>query len=309
MQMAEEYDVLIIGGGPAGLTAGIYAARSMLKVKLFEKDVVGGQASITDEIENYPGFPGGISGFELTDKMREQAQRFGVELEMAEITDVDFSGPAKRITTTSGEFTSKAIIVATGVRPSKLDVPGAAEFTGRGISYCATCDGPFFRNKRVMVIGGGNSAVEEAIFLTKFASQVTIVHRRDELRAEKIVQEKARRNEKIDFLLDSVLTSVSGNMSVSKVTVKNVKTGEETEVETEGIFVFVGNLPNTEVFEGKLDLDDKGYIKTDDSLMTSVPGVFAAGDVRSNQLKQVVWAAGEGALAAVSAEKYIEAQH
>ena len=306
--MAEEYDLIIIGGGPAGLTAGLYAARSMLKVRLFEKEVVGGQTSITDIIENYPGFPKGISGFELTDKMREQAQEFGLELDMVEVTSVDFSGPVKKIVTPNGEFGAKAVIITTGVRPSRLDVPGAQELTGRGISYCATCDGPFFRNKKVMVIGGGNSAVEEALYLTKFASQVTIVHRRDQLRADKIVQKRAFDNEKVDFLLDSVITAVSGDGLVSGVTVKNVKTGEEKEVPADGIFVFVGNLPNTELFDGKLTLDERGYITTDESLMTSAAGVFAAGDVRYNLLKQVVVAAGEGALAAVSAEKYIESQ-
>jgi thioredoxin reductase (NADPH) len=307
--LSEEYDVLIIGGGPAGLSAGLYAARSRLKVKLFEKELVGGQASITDIIENYPGFSGGISGFELADKMREQAQKFGLELDMTEVTSIDFAGATKKVTTTGGEYSAKTVIIAGGVRPSKLDVPGAAELTGRGISYCATCDGPFFRDRRVMIIGGGNSAVEEAIYLTKFASSVTIVHRRDQLRAEKIVQEKAFKNEKIDFLFDSVLSSVSGNAAVSEVTVKNVKTGDEKEVPIDGIFVFVGNLPNTELFDKQIDLDEKGYIITDESLMTSVPGVFAAGDIRKNLLKQVVWAAAEGALAAVSAEKYIESQH
>jgi len=300
---------LIIGGGPAGLSAGLYAARSMFKVKLFEKQMVGGQASITDHIENYPGFPEGISGFELTDKMRRQAERFGLEIGFAEVTEVDFSKQLKKVITTEGEYVAKAIIIATGVRPSKLDAKGASELTGRGISYCATCDGPFFREKRVIVVGGGNSAVEEAIYLTRFASKVTIVHRRDQLRAEKIIQERAFKNEKIDFLLDSVITAVSGEAAVSKATVKNVKTGEEKEVDVDGIFVFIGNLPNTELFSGKIKLDKRGYVITDDLLMTSVPGVFAAGDVRNNSLKQVVTAAGEGALAAVSAEKYIESQH
>lgn len=291
------------------MTAGIYVARSLLKVKLFEKEGIGGQATLTDEIENFPGFPNGISGFELTDKMREQAERFGVEIGYAEVTSVDFSRPVKKVITTDGEYEAKAIIITTGVRPTKLDVPGAAEFTGRGISYCATCDGPFFRDKNVMVLGGGNSAVEEAIYLTRFASKVTIVHRRDELRADKILQERARKNEKIDFILDSVIAGVSGDGMVSGATIKNVKTGETTEVPVDGIFVFIGNLPNTEIFKGKIELDEKGYIVADNNLMTSVPGVFAAGDVRNNPLKQVVTAAGEGALAAVSAEKYIESQH
>ncbi|OFW34740.1 MAG: thioredoxin-disulfide reductase [Candidatus Aquicultor primus] len=308
MRLSNEYDVLIIGGGPAGLAAGLYAGRSMLKTRLFEKELIGGQASITDIIENYPGFPEGITGFELAEKMREQAQKFDVELDMNEVTSVDLIGALKKVTTPDGEYTAKAIIIASGVRPTKLDVPGAAALTGRGISYCATCDGPFFRDKRVMVIGGGNSAVEEAIYLTKFASKVTIVHRRDQLRAEKIVQDRAFKNEKVDFLLDSVLSGVSGENSVSAVTVKNVKTGEEKEVGVEGIFVFVGNIPNTELFTGALDMDEVGYVITDDALMASIPGIFAAGDVRKNNLKQVVWAAAEGALAAVSAEKFIETQ-
>lgn len=307
--MASEYDVIIIGGGPAGLTAGLYTARSMLKVKLFEKEGVGGQTAITDHIENFPGFPNGISGFELSDKIREQAEKFGVDIGYAEVTSVDFSGSVKKITTTDGEYEAKSIIITTGVRPTKLDVPGAAELTGRGISYCATCDGPFFKNKHVMVLGGGNSAVEEAVYLTRFASRVTIVHRRDELRADKILQERARKNDKVDFMLDSVLTKVSGDGMVSGVVVKNVKTGEETRVPVNGIFVFIGNLPNTEVFNEKIELDEKGYIVTDNNLMTSAGGVFAAGDVRNNPLKQVVTAAGEGALAAVSAEKYIESRH
>jgi len=298
MRLSNEYDVLIIGGGPAGLAAGLYAGRSMLKTRLFEKELIGGQASITDIIENYPGFPEGITGFELAEKMREQAQKFDVELDMNEVTSVDLIGALKKVTTPDGEYTAKAIIIASGVRPTKLDVPGAAALTGRGISYCATCDGPFFRDKRVMVIGGGNSAVEEAIYLTKFASKVTIVHRRDQLRAEKIVQDRAFKNEKVDFLLDSVLSGVSGENSVSAVTVKNVKTGEEKEVGVEGIFVFVGNIPNTELFTGALDMDEVGYVITDDALMASIPGIFAAGDVRKNNLKQVVWAAAEGALAA-----------
>ncbi len=304
--MANEYDVIVIGGGPAGLTAGLYTARSMLKVKLFEKEGVGGQAAITDYIENFPGFPDGISGFELSDKIRKQAEKFGVEIGYAEVTSVDFSGSVKKITTTDGEYEAKAVIITTGVRPTKLDVPGAAELTGRGISYCATCDGPFFKNKRVLVLGGGNSAVEEAVYLTRFASQVTIVHRRDELRTDKILQERARKNDKVDFMFDSVLTKVSGDGLVSGAVVKNVKTGEEVTVPVNGIFVFIGNLPNTEVFNGKIELDEKGYIVTNNNLMTSASGVFAAGDVRNNPLKQVVTATGEGALAAVSAEKYIE---
>jgi thioredoxin reductase (NADPH) len=304
--LSNSYDVIIIGGGPAGLSAAIYATRSMLKVKLFEKEVIGGQASMTDHIENYPGFSEGISGYELTEKMREQAARLGAEIEMVGVDSVDFSGQTKVVKTSNGDYEAKVVIIASGVRPSKLDVPGAAELSGRGISYCATCDGPFFRNKRVIVIGGGNSAVEEANYLTRFAEKVMIVHRRDELRADKIVQKRAIDNEKIEFMLDSIITSVKGETAVSSVTVKNVKTNEEREVDANGIFVYMGNLPNTGMFEGQLEMDEKGYAIANEFLVTSVPGVFVAGDVRKNQLKQVVWAAAEGALAAVSAEKYLE---
>jgi thioredoxin reductase (NADPH) len=278
----------------------------MLKVRLFEKEVIGGQASMTDHIENYPGFTEGISGYELTEKMREQAHRLGAEIDMSGVDDVDFSGSIMKITAAGEKYEATSVIIASGVRPSKLDVPGASDFSGRGISYCATCDGPFFRNKRVMVIGGGNSAVEEAIYLTRFAEKVMIVHRRDELRADKIMRKRAFDNEKIEFLFDSVISGVKGETAVSSVSIKNVKTGEEREVSADGIFVYMGNLPNTDPFYGKIELDEKGYIVTDETLMTTVPGVFAAGDVRKNPLKQVVWAAAEGALAAVSTEKYLE---
>jgi thioredoxin reductase (NADPH) len=304
--LTKTYDVIIIGGGPAGLSAAIYATRSMLKVRLFEKEVIGGQASMTDHIENYPGFIEGISGFELTDKMREQALRLGAEIDMSGVDAVDLSGPIKKVTAANEEYEAKSVIIASGVRPSKLDVPGASDFSGRGISYCATCDGPFFRNKRVIIIGGGNSAVEEAIYLTRFADKVTIVHRRDELRADKIVQKRAFDNDKIDFLFDSVIAAVKGEAAVTTVTIKNVKTNDEKDIPADGIFVYMGNLPNTDLFYGKLELDEKGYVKTDETLATTVPGVFAAGDVRNNPLKQVVWAAAEGALAAVSTEKYLE---
>jgi thioredoxin reductase (NADPH) len=306
MGMAHTYDVVVVGGGPAGLAAAIYATRSMLKVMLLEKEVIGGQASMTDHIENYPGFIEGISGFELTDKMREQAVRLGAEIEMIGVENIEFADSSFVIKTSADTYEAKSVVIASGVRPTKLDVPGAAELAGRGISYCATCDGPFFRNKRLMIIGGGNSAVEEAIYLTRFAENVTIVHRRDELRADKIVQKRAFDNPKIEFLFDSVIAEVKGENVVSAVVVENVKTGDEKEVAADGIFVYMGNLPNTDLFAGKIELDDKGFVVTNENLMTSKPGIFAAGDVRRNPLKQVVWAAAEGALAAVSVEKYLE---
>ncbi|MBI4733544.1 MAG: FAD-dependent oxidoreductase, partial [Rubrobacteridae bacterium] len=248
--MVQSYDVVVIGGGPAGLSAAIYATRSMLKVKLFEKEVIGGQASMTDHIENYPGFIEGISGYELTDKMREQALKLGAEIEMNGVEDVDLSGSSFLIKTTNETCEAKSLIIASGVRPTKLDIPGAAALSGRGISYCATCDGPFFRNKRVIIIGGGNSAVEEANYLTRFAESVTIVHRRDELRADKIVQKRAFDNPKISLMFDSVITEVKGETAVSAVTVRNVKTGAESEVPADGIFVSMGDLPNIDLFSG-----------------------------------------------------------
>ncbi|MGI6685548.1 MAG: thioredoxin-disulfide reductase [Bacillota bacterium] len=300
------YDLIIVGGGPAGLTAGLYGARGGLKTLLLERSMPGGQAALTELIENYPGYPQGVGGPELMMSFMEQATRFGLEFRTEEVMRADFSSQEKLLETENGTYTAPAIIIATGSRPRFLEVPGEKEFNGRGVSYCATCDGAFFRDKKVLVAGGGDSAVEEAMFLTKYAREVVLVHRRDTLRAAKILQERAKKNEKLGFILDTVIEKISGGVKgVEKVLLRNVKTGEVKEEPTDGVFVFIGNIPNTQFLTGALDLTEEGYIQTGDLLMTSVPGVFAAGDVRKKFLRQVSTAVGDGAEAAMAAERFI----
>jgi thioredoxin reductase (NADPH) len=301
------YDVVIVGGGPAGLTAGIYVARSKLKAILLEKGLPGGQIATTEHIENYPGYTAG-AGYELTAIMEEQAKGFGLEIAMAEVTGVQLGGPEKIITTNQGEYRARTVILAPGSSPRKLDVPGEKEFIGRGVSYCATCDGPFYEGLTVMVVGGGNAAVEEANYLTRFAQKVYIVHRRDALRATKVVQERAFANEKNEILWDSVVAEIRGNETLEQVLIKNVKTGQITPVTVDGLFVYIGFIPNTAFLKGQVEMDEAGYIITNDRMETSVPGVFAAGDCRQKLLRQVVTAAGDGAIAAFAAEKYLEEQ-
>ena len=293
-------DVIIIGGGPAGLSAGIYAARARLETVILEKLMPGGQAAVTDFIENYPGYPGGIAGPDLMMKMQEQAETFGCNFKFEEVTAADLE--AKTVTTPYGVHDWKALIIATGADPRKLDVPGADTLVGRGISFCATCDGALFAGKPVAVVGGGDSAIKEAIFLSKFASRVFVIHRRDELRAEKIIQEKAFENEKIEFIWDSVVTAISGEEKVKAATTKNVKTGEESTHHVDGIFIYIGRVPTTSLFDVE---KENGYIITDEDMHTSVEGVFAAGDCRKKEHKQVATAVGDGAAAAMSAEGYI----
>lgn len=300
------YDLIIVGGGPAGLTAGLYGARGGLKTLLLERSMPGGQAALTELIENYPGYPQGVGGPELMMSFMEQATRFGLEFRTEEVMRADFSSQEKLLETENGTYTAPAIIIATGSRPRFLEVPGEKEFNGRGVSYCATCDGAFFRDKKVLVAGGGDSAVEEAMFLTKYAREVVLVHRRDTLRAAKILQERAKKNEKLGFILDTVIEKISGGVKgVEKVLLRNVKTGEVKEEPTDGVFVFIGNIPNTQFLTGAVDLTEEGYIQTGDLLMTSVPGVFAAGDVRKKFLRQVSTAVGDGAEAAMAAERFI----
>lgn len=300
------YDLIIVGAGPAGLTAGLYGARGGLKTLLLERSMPGGQAAMTELIENYPGYPQGIGGPELMMSFMEQAMRFGVEFKTEEVKRVDFSQKGKLIETENGNYTAPAVIIATGSRPRFLEVPGEKEFTGRGVSYCATCDGAFFREKKVLVAGGGDAALEEAMFLTKYAREVVLVHRRDRLRAAKILQDRAEKNTKLRFLLDMVIENINGGMrGVEQVMLKNVKTGETKAESADGVFVFIGNIPNTAFLEGVLDLTEEGYIKTRDLLMTSIPGVFAVGDVRVKFLRQVSTAVGDGAEAAMAAERYI----
>ena len=297
--------LIIIGSGSAGLTAGIYAGRAQLEPLLITGSAPGGQMALTSEIENYPGFPQGLSGQELTQLMQQQAERFGTKVQMDEVTAVELSTHPFKVVTYGGEVEAKALIIATGSSPRKLGVPGEAKFSGRGVSYCATCDGFFYRDRRVVVVGGGDSAIEEAIFLTRFATQVYVVHRRDRLRAEKVFQERAFRNEKIAFIWNSVVGEILGDGKVTGVRLQNVKTKEESTLETDGVFIYVGAIPNTAFLEGQLELDDRGYIVTDRLCHTNVPGVFAAGDVQERVLKQVATAVGSGAMAAMEAEKFI----
>ena len=298
-------NLIIVGAGPAGWTAGIYAGRAQLVPLLITGSAPGGQMALTSEIENYPGFPQGISGQELTQLMQQQAERFGTKVQMDEVTAVELSSNPFKVTTYGGEYETKALVIATGTSPRKLGVPGEAEFTGRGVSYCATCDGFFYRDRQVVVVGGGDAALEEALFLTRFASQVYVVHRRNRLRAEKVFQERAFRHEKIEFVWDSVVTEIMGDGKVTGVRLQNVRTEEESVLETDGVFVYVGAIPNTGFLGGQVELDDRGYIVTDRLGHTSVPGVFAAGDVQERVLKQVSTAVGSGAMAAMEAEKFI----
>lgn len=306
------YDVIILGAGPAGLSAALYAGRACLKTLLIEKAMPGGQITLTNDIENYPGqLLEGESGFSLTERMGQQADKFGVERAYDEITQVDFSGAEKVLTGASGEYRARTVIIATGAHPKPIGCENEAQFAGRGISYCATCDGAFFRDLPVYVVGGGDSAVEEAIYLTRFARKVTIIHRRDQLRAVKGIQEKAFANEKIDFLWNTVVEQVNGDMALSEMTVRNVVTGETSVIRASeadgmfGLFGFVGYAPNSALFEGKVDMA-QGYIVADENMHTSVPGVFAAGDVRVKSLRQVITAAADGAIAAMQAARFIE---
>ncbi|MGD2149006.1 MAG: thioredoxin-disulfide reductase [Desulfobacterales bacterium] len=301
-----DYELVIIGGGPAGLTAGLYAARGGLDVILIEKIVPGGQVIITDWIENYPGFPEGISGPDLVQKMTEQVKRFDLNIENNEVVSVDFSEPVKKITLNDKTITSHTIIIATGASPKKLGVPGEDIFYGKGISSCATCDGPFFKDRVVAAVGGGDTAVQESLFLTKFAKKVYLIHRRDKLRAAAILQKRAFANEKIEIIWDSVLTDISGLTNVENITVQNVKTADKTKLFVDGCFIWVGTIPNTQFLADSVKLDEYGFIIADLNMETSVPGVFAAGDVRNTPLRQVVTAVGDSAIAAISAENYVE---
>jgi thioredoxin reductase (NADPH) len=303
--MTVDYDLVIIGAGPAGLTAGIYAARARMKVLLLEKAVPGGQILVTDWIENYPGFPEGISGYDLAEKMRVQAEDLGLEIQTAQVHSLNLSADTKEIVLKDRSILTKSLIIASGASPKKLGI-GEDKYMGKGISFCATCDAPFFKDKTVVAIGGGDTAVQEAIFLTKFAKKVFLVHRRDELRATKILQERALANDKIEFVWDSVVTGVDGLFGIENVHVKNLKTDKETTIKAAGCFIWVGILPNTEFLNGAVKTDEFGFIAADANMQTSVPGVYVAGDVRDTPLRQIATAVGDAAIAAVNAEHYIE---
>lgn len=299
-----DFDTIILGGGPAGLSAGIYSARGAVSTAIVDKNMFGGQPSNYLELENYPGFPI-VGGYDLMEKIEEHADKFGIQkFPMQEIEKVDLI--SKKIYTKEYEFSAKTIIIATGAQPMKLGVKGEKEFVGRGVSYCAVCDGAFYKNKVVAVIGGGNSAIEEAMYLTKFASKVFVVHRRNELRADKIIQERAFKNEKIEFVWNNVVKEINGENTVNSVVLEDVKTGKQTDLTVDGVFPYIGIVPNTEDFNGQLMQDKKGFIITDETMATSVNGVFAVGDVRNTPLRQVVTAVSDGAVGAVYAVKYLE---
>jgi len=302
----DQYDVAIIGGGPAGLAAGIYASRAALKAVLIEKGMPGGLAASTEMIENYPGFAQGIGGPELSMQMDAQARKFGLEVKSANVELITPLAAGFSLKTDDEEITTKTIIIATGAQPQKLAIPGENKFHGRGVSYCATCDGAFFKDKIVAVVGGGDSAVEEALYLTKFANKVHIIHRRDELRATKILQQRAKDNDKISFLWHSVVEQIKGEAIVKEIITKDVRNGEMNSLQVDGVFIYVGTRPVTETLKGLIDLDERNYILTDENMRTTRPGIFAAGDVRKKSLRQVVTAVADGAIAAVSVEKYLE---
>ena len=305
------YDVIILGAGPAGLAAGLYAGRSCLKTLIIEKGQDGGQIAITDEIENYPGqIVEGESGPSLIARMSEQAKKFGAERVSDVIKSVELEGEVKKLVGLKGEYLAKTVILATGAFPRPIGCKNESKFVGKGISFCATCDANFFEDFEVYVVGGGDSAVEEAMYLTKFARKVTIIHRRDELRAAKSIQEKAFKNPKMNFMWDSVVDEVDGEELLNKMIIRNTKTGELTTIEADeedglfGLFGFIGMMPNSGLFEGVINMD-RGYIITDDNMRTNVPGVYAAGDIRVKSLRQVVTAAADGAIAAMQCEKYL----
>ena len=305
-----DYDLVIIGGGPAGLTAGLYASRARLNVLLLEKELPGGQMAITDWVENYPGFPEGISGMDLSEKMKEQALKFDLKIETAQVESFDFLGDVKKILLSGGEkdeITTHTIIISSGASPRMLGV-GDEELKGKGISTCATCDAPFYRDKVVVAVGGGDTAVQESLFLTKFAKKVYLIHRRDELRATKILQERAFENDKLELVWDSVVTGFGADLfkGVEKVFVENVKSGEKQTIEADGCFIWIGIEPTTGFVGDSIELNDWGFIITDGNMETSVPGVYAVGDVRDTPLRQITTAVGDGSIAAIMAEHFVE---
>jgi thioredoxin reductase (NADPH) len=298
----------VLGSGPAGLSAALYAARAELGPIVLTGIQLGGQAALTYTVENYPGFPEGVGGAHLGELFQKQAEHFGARVEFDTATQVDFSGRPFRVKTDGAEYLADSVIIATGASPNQLGVPGEIPLTGRGVSYCATCDGWFFKDKRVVVVGGGDSALEEGLFITRYASSVTIVHRREELRAGPILQKRAAEHPKVRFVWNTVITEVLGSEKVEAVRMKDVKTGAETVLETDGVFIFIGHTPNTQLFARQLEMDDRGYLKVNERMQTSRSGVFAGGEVADPHFRQVVTSAGMGAAAAIEATRYLEAQ-
>jgi thioredoxin reductase (NADPH) len=306
MTARKEYDVIIIGGGPAGLSAGLYTSRSRLDTLLIERGVVGGRITDAELVENYPGFAEGISGAELGRLMQQQAAKYGLNITIAEVTGLELKKDKKVVKTTRGDFTSRAVIIASGSERGKLGVPGEVEVTGKGVSYCATCDGPLFRGKTVAVVGGGNAAISEALYLAKFASKVIVIHRRDQLRATRVLEEKARAEAKIEFLWDTVVEKIEGEKALDQLKLRQVKTGKKSSLDVAGVFIAVGLKPSTDFLKGVLPMDEGGYIITNERMETEIPGIFAAGDIRQSSPRQAITAAGDGATAAVNAEIFLE---
>jgi thioredoxin reductase (NADPH) len=302
------YDVIVIGSGPAGLSAAVYTSRAHLDTLVLTGNALGGQISLTYEVENYPGLPEGLTGPELVQKMQDHAERFGAGVQIDTVTAVDLSQRPFRVQGQYDEYRARALIITTGASPRMLNVPGETEFTGRGVSFCATCDGWFFQDKEVIVVGGGDSALEEALFLTKYARKVTIVHRRDELRAGPALQKRALANDKIDVIWNAVVTGISGTNSVEAVHLKDTQTGEEWQHDTDGVFIFIGHIPNTDLFKGQLEIDDRGYLVTDARMATAVEGVWAAGEVADAVFRQAITSAGMGAAAAIEAQRWLDEQ-
>ncbi len=305
---ARHVKVLVLGSGPAGLSAALYAARAELEPVVLSGIQLGGQAALTFAVENYPGFPEGVGGAQLGELFQKQAEHFGAKVEFETATEVDLSVSPFRVTADSGEYLADTLIVATGASSNPLGVPGEAELIGRGVSYCATCDGWFFKDKKVVVVGGGDSALEEGLFITRYASSVTIVHRRDELRASPLLQKRAAEHPKVEFIWNTIVTEVLGSDKVEAVRLKDVKTGEERVLETDGLFIFIGHTPNTGMFKGQLEMDTLGYLKVDDRMQTSRAGVFAGGEAADPHFRQVITSAGMGAAAAIQATRFLEAQ-
>lgn len=299
------YDVIVIGGGPGGYTAALYAARANLSVAILEKLSPGGQMGTTDVIDNYPGFPQGVNGFELAMQMKEGAERFGAQTQLAEVTQVELAGQVKTVHTSGGDYQARTVVLATGAHPRELGLPGERELRGRGVSYCATCDGMFYRGKTVVVVGGGNTAVADVLYLSRLCEKVYLVHRRDTLRASKVYLDPLQKAENVEFVWDSEVKQLLRDQAVTGVRVRNKKTGEERDIPCGGVFVAVGYLPNTQLYRGQVELDEAGYVLADETTQTNLPGVFAVGDLRKKPLRQVVTAASDGAVAAHFIEEYL----
>ncbi len=305
---ANHVKVLVLGSGPAGLSAALYAARAELAPVVLTGIQLGGQAALTYTVENFPGFPDGVGGAQLGELFQKQAERFGARVEFDTASEVDLSQRPFKVRTDNGEYSADSLIISTGADPNKLKIPGEEKLTGRGVSYCATCDGWFFKDKKVVIVGGGDSALEEGLFITRYASLVTIIHRRDELRASPLLQSRAKEHPKVNFIWNTIMTEILGEDKVEAVRLKNTQTGEETIFETDGVFIFIGHTPNTQMFKGQLDMDARGYLKVDEKMQTSTPGVFAGGEAADPHFRQVVTSAGMGAAAAIQATRFLESE-